>query len=561
MVSASGRPPTAEGSLEKTPLVHLLVYLADRALTGSMVFVSPRANGAQYDVVYFADGAPAKVRTGEPVAHLGEVLVEFGFLTEQARRATLATARQASELHGRVLVRTGAIDEKVLLTALCTQATRKLTHIFGVPNDTTFSFFEGTDLLEDWGGPELVVLDPLEQIWRAACARSNEAVVDSTLARLGLATLKLHDATAAGRFGFGPAELRLVDRIRQSPSTLADLIASGVAPERATRLVVYVLLVTRYLDVTGSIRPATNPPPVASIPVARANAPAGASAAQANRSPARTDRADLSPALAARRESILERAGSIDTEDYFQMLGVPRDAPDRSIQSAYYSLAKEWHTDRLPPELDDVRDAAAKVFARIDEAFQTLLSHDRRSRYIETLGENGGAEAEQEHVERILDAATQFQHGEVFFKQHDLANAEKCSSRAYELDPEQSDYIALHAAVQLQKRAPDAPVDDLLALVDEAISRNDRCERAYFCRGILRKRMGRIERAMDDFRVAFQLNPSNLDAGREVHVFEMRKAKQSGAPGKTKPPSKDPSAPPPKRTASVLSSIEKLFKR
>jgi hypothetical protein len=149
MVNAGGRSPTAEGCLDKTPLVHLLVHLADRAATCSISLASPRPNGTEENVVYFRDGAPAKVRTGRPVAHLGEVLVEFGFLNEQARRSTLQTAMKAGELHGQVLIRAGLIDQKVLLTGLRTQAARKMAHIFSVPSETTFSSFEGTDLLAD----------------------------------------------------------------------------------------------------------------------------------------------------------------------------------------------------------------------------------------------------------------------------------------------------------------------------------------------------------------------------------------------------------------------------
>lgn len=577
MVSVAGRPPTAEGSLEKTPMVHLLVYLADRKLTGSIVFVSPSPDGPQKDVVYFSGGAAAKVRTAQPIAQLGEMLVEFGFLKETACRASFGAAAKAGELHGKYLVRTGVIDRVGLSTVLATQTARKMAHLFHVPAETTFSFFEGTNLLEDWGGPELWPQDPLGQIWLAATARTDRRVMDATLARLGSTPLKLHEASPFERFGFGPAELRVVERIRTRPSTLADVLVSRAAPDSTALLVIYVLLVTRHLDHGSSAgpialewapdpsRPKAAATASAGVPVARVKLVARRVGAPTGDATPTSNRTGLSPELAARREAVITRAAAIDNEDYFQLLGVTRDANERTVQAAFFGLAKIWHTDRLPPELADVRDACSKVFARMSTAFETLSNADRRKRYMETLASDTSL-AEDEQVQRIIEAATQFQHAEVFFKKRDLVNAELCSKRAWALDPEQTDHVALYALVQLHKRGADEPVDDLESLLDPAIAKNDKCERAYFARATLRKRLGRIDLAMDDYRIAHELNPANLDAAREVRVHEMRKGKPSGRSG-SNPPSKNPSKAPPKtpsgsppKKEGLLSNIMKFSK-
>jgi tetratricopeptide (TPR) repeat protein len=586
MVSVAGRPPTAEGSLEKTPMVHLLVYLADRKLTGSIVFVSPSPDGPQKDIVYFAGGAAAKVRTAQPIAQLGEILVEFGLLKETARHSSFGAAAKAGELHGKYLVRTGTIDQTGLLTALATQTARKMAQLVRVPAETTFAFFEGSNLLEDWGGPELWPQDPLGQIWLAATARPDRRVMDATLVRLGSTTLKLHEASPVDRFGFGPAELRVVEWIRTRPSTFAEVLASRAAPDSTILLVIYVLLVTRHLDhgssagpvaldwVADPSRPKAAAPTSAGVPVARVKLVARRVGAPTGDGTPTSGRAELSPELAARREAVIKKAAAVDNEDYFQMLGVARDATERAVQAAFFGLAKIWHTDRLPPELADVRDACSKVFARMSAAFETLSNADRRKRYVETLASDTSL-AEDEQVQRIIEAATQFQHAEVFFKKRDLVNAEICSKRAWALDPEQADHVALYAIVQLQKRGSDESVDDLEGLLDSAIAKNDKCERAYVARATLRKRLGRIELAMDDYRIAHELNPANLDAAREVRVHEMRKGKPSGHSGSNPPakspskgtsktpskrPSKTPSGSPPKKEG-LLSNIMKLSKR
>jgi len=185
-------------------------------------------------------------------------------------------------------------------------------------------------------------------------------------------------------------------------------------------------------------------------------------------------------------------------------------------------------------------------------------------------------------IQEIIDAATDFQRAEILWKNRD-PNAEKFIVRAYHADPEQSDYIALYATLQLSKRPADAALDDLLKLCDHAIERNERCERAYFCRAQIKRRLGKTDAAIADFRSAFELNPKNLDAGREVRLHEMRRGKsgerrsnpatrRSSSPptaGKSnpprvssKPPSKRPSNPVKKeRDGGVFSGIGKLFKR
>jgi tetratricopeptide (TPR) repeat protein len=587
MVRAAGRPPTAAGSLEKTPLVHLLVYLADRKLTGSIILVSPSPNDPLEDVVYFSGGAAAKVRTGRPTARLGEVLVELGLLAEGTRQSSFDSAAKAGELHGKFLVRTGAIDQTSLSKGLAAQTARKMALLFRVPSDTTFSFFEGANLLSDWGGPELWPLDPLSQIWLAASSKADRRVMDATLARLGSTTLKLYEASPIERFGFGPAELRVVEQIRSNPATLVEVLTSQVAPDPTILLVVYVLLITRYLDHGSSAgpvaidwaadpsRPKEAPPASAGVPFARVKLVARRAGTQAGENTPAAGRTALSAEVAARRDAIIKRAEAIDHESFFQMLGVEKDATEKVVQAAFFALAKIWHTDRLAPELADVRDACSKVFARMSEAFETLSNADRRKRYVDTLA-GDTALAETEQVQRIIEAATQFQHAEVFLKKHDLVNAETCSKRAYGLDPDQTDYVALYAMVQLQKAGSDEPLDSIAALLDAAIAKNDKCERAYFARATLRKRLGRMELAIDDYRIAYELNPSNLDAAREVRLHQMRQGKSLGrgtadppAQGASKTPSKSPSkrpskAPsgtPPKKVGGLLSSIIKRSKR
>jgi curved DNA-binding protein CbpA len=584
MTKAPGLLPTAEGSFEKTPFVHLLVYMADRELSGTIVLSSPSQGTGDEHTVYFFLGAASKIRTGQPVTHLGRVLFELGLVTEDALNASLLARAGGSELQGEYLVRTGAIDRPKLILGLQAQATRQMAFLFDLPSETKFAFYQEANLLDDWGGPEILPLDPLPTIWSAVCARADEPIVEATLARLGATPLRLHEQSDVSRFGFSPKELAVVDLLRARPGSLSDLVASEVLPKRTIELIVYALLITRHLD-----HGAEAAPPVGIqrlTDTARLRAGGGVALARVKlarrvdvppaEEPARkSSRPPLSPDQLARRESIVKRAESIDREDYFSMLGVTHDAPHADVQAAYYALAKTWHPDRLPPQLASVREPASKVFARINEAFETLSDPNRRKRYGEVLKGGGGTPEEANQIQQIIDAATDFQRGEILWKKRD-PGAETFIMRAYNADPQQSDYIALYATFQLSKRAPDGPVDDLIKLCDRAIENNERCERAYFCRATLKKRVGKIDSAMADFRATYELNPKNLDAARELRLYEMRRGKHgdsrsSSAPRRSSPPGGSKSIapspkrtsnpPPPKKEGGVLSGIGKLFKR
>ncbi len=63
-------------------------------------------------------------------------------------------------------------------------------------------------------------------------------------------------------------------------------------------------------------------------------------------------------------------------QDYYEVLGVSRDAPDEDIKRAYRQAALKWHPDRNK----DNPDAEAR-FKEAAEAYEVLADPDKRSRY------------------------------------------------------------------------------------------------------------------------------------------------------------------------------------
>jgi tetratricopeptide (TPR) repeat protein len=231
------------------------------------------------------------------------------------------------------------------------------------------------------------------------------------------------------------------------------------------------------------------------------------------------------------------------------MLDVPRDATLETVQASFFALAKKWHPDRLPPELAHVRDACSRVFARMSEAHSTLIDAAKRESYTLLLADGSGSPEAQEKVTKVIDAATNFQKAEVCLRRGDHAQAEALCRLAHEADPSQSDYLAMMAwleALKPENQAPEKTVKSL-TMLSEAIKINARCEKAYFWRGMLLRRLGKAEAAMRDFKEAVELNPRNIDAAREVRLYRMRGGRFSSGP----PDHKAPSGSPPRRSSPL----------
>lgn len=68
------------------------------------------------------------------------------------------------------------------------------------------------------------------------------------------------------------------------------------------------------------------------------------------------------------------------TKDYYKVLGVPRDADERTIKRAYRLLTKQHHPDKAQ-RLGVPKDQAEKKMAAINEAYEVLSNPELRARF------------------------------------------------------------------------------------------------------------------------------------------------------------------------------------
>jgi tetratricopeptide (TPR) repeat protein len=548
MNGTAARPtPAATGTLAKTPVVNLLLYAHERKLTGTIEMTAGESSAA----VYFRAGRPAKGRTSALVTYLGRVILELGYIDDAKLDHAVAEMSLKKRLMGRILIEMGAINDAQLLSALGEQLVRKIRSMARLRADGAFAYYDGVDLLATYGGNEVVALDPLPLVASVIQEAPSWDHVHAALARIASSPLRLSKQSELSRFGFGDRERQFLDVLRAHPLRVSELVASAVLSPKDAQLLLYTLVLTKQITVAtaDSLPPPGQPSfsmraaaAASPVPPARISSPP-----RANPSPVPAPRTTPTPPpratptppppsrppvalpadLAQRKKEIVERAKFIDREDYFQMLDIDRTSTIDQARDAFLALAKTWHPDKIPLALADVKPECARVFARLSEAHTTLVDEKRRANYMKLLTEGGATPEAQATIVAVIEASTNFQKAEVHMRRNDFAQAEAMCRKAVEADPGQPDYLAMLAWLESLKPEAQTPVGTQVAIskLSKAIEMSNKCERAYFYRGQLNKRAGNLPAAMRDFRKASDLNPRNLDAVREVRLYEMRSQK------------------------------------
>lgn len=96
-------------------------------------------------------------------------------------------------------------------------------------------------------------------------------------------------------------------------------------------------------------------------------------------------------------------------KDYYAVLGVPKNAAQKDVKSAYRKLARKWHPDANPQNAKQ----AEEKFKEISEAYEVLGDAEKRKKY-DLLGpdwQQAARQAEQQRRYRSASEGPEFDFG------------------------------------------------------------------------------------------------------------------------------------------------------
>jgi hypothetical protein len=528
--------------LSATPFGHVLLSIQKKGLSGTLA-VWPDDDEPGQDRILFRSGVPAIGRFIEPAASL-----ERGLLTIFPRERG------------------------------------------------PYAFYEA-DLVGEGDGTMRGSIDVLEVIATSLRGDVPKDAITRVIRKLGTERQRIKKGSPLARFSLQSNEMAFVELMRAEPATAAILIEQFGDPKVAQRMI-YLLAITESLEVYRPISRQKLKAVSPSSPGERPSSPSFARrASSGSMTHPRTRRSsppghrdshppsgdsvlptsisNLPPAKSLSGEIVAPRemppqppaglteehlkrwaeiarvTGMMDRQNYFEMLGVKESADSDAVRGKYMKLAKKWHPDRLPKELSDVRPWVEEIFHLFTVARDTLADAKSRADYQNTVIQGGGTPESERKLNVMVDAAINFQKVDVLVKRQRYDEALRICNEAMEVVRKEADYPAMKAWILLLQHGIDDEqvANEIRVLLKNTFHLNTDHVQGHFVRAHFLKRMGQHDKALKHFKKVAKLDPSNLEAVREVRVATMRLSR-----GRS-------SAPPPASGSKPPSIFSKFFKK
>ncbi len=219
--------------------------------------------------------------------------------------------------------------------------------------------------------------------------------------------------------------------------------------------------------------------------------------------------------------------------NYYEVLGVSKDASAEQIKKAYHSLARQYHPDMNSGDIN-----AAEKFKEINSVYQILSDPFKRSQYDQTVGEaqelykRGVARSQiGDYQGAILDytkaleinpnwAEVLYHRGFASYKLQDYRNADLDYTKALFLDPYLVEVYYYRGLCRIKLRYIQAGMEDYT----KALEINPNFAHIYYQRGLVYLELQEHRLARLDFRKAAQLFAEKGDKANSQRSLEAIKS-------------------------------------
>lgn len=146
-------------------------------------------------------------------------------------------------------------------------------------------------------------------------------------------------------------------------------------------------------------------------------------------------------------EAIEDAQGSLDLQNYYEVLGVARGSSADEIKKAYFALSMLYHPDQhFKSDMRHLKGKLETLSSAVKEAFETLIDQNKRSRYNVDLanGIKKRLDVEGVHTASLKTGTTavaRFNEGMRLFNEGEHWNAEDAFESAMQLDPDNAEYV------------------------------------------------------------------------------------------------------------------------
>jgi curved DNA-binding protein CbpA len=511
-----GLNPTTTGNFDKTPFAHILIYLFEKRISGTL---DVRYKETEVSM-YFRDGTPAKVQTDVSKRGLGHVLLVLGQITEDELQQCNAHVEKMGCLQGKALTDLRILDVNGLVQALKKQIVLKMTDVFAM-NGAEYAFYNKVNKLAGFGPDEIFPVHPYTIIMSGLRTYYDRLSIDPLLAPLLGKWLVLGDENEKIRaFRLSTQEKQIIQYLLKNPVQFPEVLNRGPWKAEVAKYVLYGLRLAKLLNVSDT---------------AVTEAAFEARDISFSSIPPLVD-GSPDPAVDAVKKALLSKAEEIASQNYYEMLGIDRDASIEDVRRAYFMLSKSFHPDKLPQDVRiSLKEAVHYVYSNLTEAHTQLLDPKTREKYDRAIAGKEKEAARQsmdEHMEvrDALDAENLFQRALVFLNKGEVEKSAELMESALTLAPKEGEYLALATHLKAISRPDSSPLIDLEKKLRQAASQCPKSERVNLYLAEILKRQSKFNEAKACYKKILEINPRNINAAREIRLIDMKDKRPATEP-------------------------------
>jgi hypothetical protein len=413
-------------------------------------------------------------------------------------------------MSGTLVIDRGGFETKVLFRNGRAVAARPLPRGAGLQDgllelcslpEGAYGFWDG-DLIGEASGVTRGTVDPFTFVTESLRGHVRDHVVSAVVDRYRGMRMTLVPDADLKKLGLRGVEARVAEQLRRLPRQADDFIEhSELAPSEARKLL-YLLLITKQVAPEGGdassasgVRSAiasTPPGPLSSIPP-RSAAPGASASVHPPAAPS-----SVRPASTAPAHTPTQRPSGPPPP---RTPSSPGSQPAPSVRPQ--SSVPAWQ------QLASLRPGSTQPGAS--------------SRSAPPPGPLIPTPSMAPPPVESLDEAGKLRRAEQLAERRNLGDALRIVDDLIACDPKNPDSQAMRAWILYQEFSGTRVPRPLLDAIEAALRLNEEHPRALYVKGLVFKRIGKLNEAVRYFQRALDANPQHIEAQRELRLARMRR--------------------------------------